>query len=65
MNEKEHNVLDNNPGQKPDLFIQFFQVHFSSGVLIVKMMWSRQVDDFNLSVSDPCPLSQIISKDVK
>ena len=48
MDEKEHNVLDNNPGQKPDLFIEFFWVHFSSGVLIMKMMWSRQVDDLTL-----------------
>lgn len=65
MNEKEHNVLDNNLGQKLELFIQCFCIHFSSGVLIVKMMWSCQVDDFNLGVSDPRRPSQIRSKLVK
>ena len=48
MDEKEHKLLDKNPSQKPHLLIQFFRVHFSSGVLIMKKMWSRQVDELTL-----------------
>ena len=48
MDGKEHELSDNNPGQKPELFIHLFWVHFSSGVFIMRMMWSRQVDELTL-----------------
>ena len=48
MEEKEHDLLDNNPGQKPDLLIYLFWAHFSSRVFIMRMKWSRQVDELTL-----------------
>lgn len=45
MDEKEHDFLDNSTGQKPDLLVQLFWVHLSSGVFIMRMMWSREVDE--------------------
>jgi len=62
MDEKEHNLLDNNLGQKPGLLIQFFRVHFSSGLFIMRMMWSCQVEDLTFVMSDPCPPTQIRAK---
>ena len=48
MEEKEHDLLDSNPGQKPDLLVYFSWVHFSSEVFIMRIMWSHQVDKSTL-----------------